>query len=36
MPTVKVFNNGVEVAMIRWADTQGIWKAVNDAINSQA
>ena len=32
MPTIKVFNDGVEVAMIRGADTNGIWAAVNEAI----
>lgn len=34
MPTIKIFKDGVEFRMIRGADTQGIWTAVNDAINS--
>lgn len=32
MPTIKVFKDGVEFRMIRGADTQGIWTAINDAI----
>lgn len=32
MPTIKVFKDGVEFRMIRGADAQGIWTAVNDAI----
>jgi thioredoxin 1 len=36
MPTIKVFKDGVEFRMIRGADAQGIWTAVNDAIASQS
>ena len=36
MPTIKVFKDGVEFRMIRGADTQAIWTAVNDAIDSQS
>ncbi len=34
MPTIKVFIDGVEFRMIRGADAQGIWTAINDAIKS--
>lgn len=33
MPTIKVFKNGQEFRMIRGADAQGIWQAINEAIN---
>jgi thioredoxin 1 len=36
MPTIKVFKDGVEFRMIRGADAQGIWTAINDAIKSQS
>lgn len=32
MPTIKVFKDGKEFRMIRGADAQGIWTAINDAL----
>jgi len=32
MPTVKVFKDGIEVAMVRGADTKAIWTAVDSAV----
>jgi thioredoxin 1 len=36
MPTIKVFKDGVEFRMIRGADAQGIWTAINDAIKASS
>jgi thioredoxin 1 len=36
MPTIKVFKDGVEFRMIRGADAQGIWTAINDAIKTSS
>lgn len=36
MPTIKVFKDGIEFRMIRGADAQGIWTAINDAINASS